>query len=392
MAKSKRLIHQECHSVILWDKPFITSTTTKIRSQPFSHEIPPAPYVKPKWNYPVDPPKIRSKHYVLIEEKSKKSDDDHPSTEELSQQNYEAQFPATRVENNETITSPKINPIISSRENMMRPQSAIMNGRNTNRNDDTLIASSRPVSAPKTRLNDDFPSFRSLEMNSQRSARKSPSSSFLNKSASGIALQGSSRLVNTSHESSSSTGVSSSHLNKENPTIAFSSRPNSAVLHPSPSLDSTRPVSAHHTKSSPLPAQRSGFVPNPLFKTQKKTYFEFKRLPSTDDIFQPSTDTISGGLHAGSYAVVTEPPSEYPNPGKKGSRKMKKKKAPPTNLPKKSVVIGRSQETARIHHLIDDMMIKLSTAPTSQERIAIKQEFTQIITRFAQQPSKGGDY
>jgi hypothetical protein len=57
-----------------------------------------------------------------------------------------------------------------------------------------------------------------------------------------------------------------------------------------------------------------------------------------------------------------------------------------------SVILGRSQDTARVHLLIDDLMMKLASAPSVQERIAIKQEFTHLMTRFAQQPSKGGDY
>lgn len=404
MANAKRLIHQECHSVILWDKPFVNSSTAKIRQQPFSHEIPPAPSVKSRWNYPVDPPRVRGNKYVLIEEKSKKLPHESLQSQSSSHQdqsqstdNYEGRFPSTRAENF-TITSPKIHSIHSSREKTHRPQSATRSMSSTyeEKNIDTL----RPVSAPKSR-HDSFSnsSSRTCENNDHRSARSSPSLF-----SSGIAMnQESSRL--TQRPSSSASPLPSSPIDETNhiSTSSISSTRPSSALPPtsqSISVNSSRPQSAHPadaTSNTSNQIKRIGFVPNPLFKSQKKTYFDFKRLssPATDEIFQPSTEIIQGGLHPGSYtaaAMAAPAISDLPS-NRKASHKLKKKKSNTTPIQsQKPVVLGRSQETARIHHLIDDMMLKLATTPSSQERIAIKHEFTQIITRFAQQPSKGGDY
>jgi hypothetical protein len=422
---TRRLIHQECHGVILWDKPKSPSNNTSSHSWagrtkvPFSHDIPPAPEVKPRWNYPVDPPKIRSTQHLLIEKHAQSHKEQQHEQQEQEKKNEMSSFSARQQEQKQSgrpptaLSTSHSLPINSSRK-YTRPHSAtpsnLLSSQPENHETRTSITS-RPLSAPKARLHneheiplpsEDFPSTRTTLSHQSRSSTQ------LNSPAGdGIATVRSSRppLATTAAPNRpssstlfrSATSPSSFDFSATSWTPQSSHRPSSANQQSYPGSgaglgDRSRPP---HQSSSSKKSSTS-FVANPLFKSKKKTYFDFKRIPPTD-LYEPTTQVITGGPHPGSLSrappcdLLVDPLAQ--EAGKGAGKKWKgKKNVPPSQSSSSSVVLGRSQDTARVHLLIDDMMMKLASAATAQERIAIKQEFTHYMTRFAQQPSKGGDY
>jgi hypothetical protein len=356
MLATKRQFQQKSHGVILWEraKPRPASRDKTA----FCHDIPPAPVVPSRWNYPDDAPVVRSTPHKLIEKHANKSLDD-----ENGLLLDERKLPPT------TLISPKIIP------SSARPQSAISKTSVTE--EVAGKQTSRPFSAPRIR---------------QNNALETQRSHFETNPSMGIALRNKSDLPLPSTTADDLRSARHSQ-----------SRPSSGV--PSSSREAP-PSTQSRPLSSTIPPRQSPLSnSNPLLgsrrKKKKKSYFDFKRVPPPD-LFQPTTAFIAGGPLPGSTFSSTAPAiaTAHVSDKRTSAQQMKTSQGlhqrgahrVALSVTPSSAVLGRSQDTARVHHLIDEMMMKLSSVSSSHERIAIKQEFTHLISRFAQQPSRGGDY
>ena len=391
----RRYLSQESNSIILWDKPKIS------QKEYFSHDIPPGNPPEIRWNYPIDPPIRRSKQIRLIE--------NHKSVSNSNEKDNEKMKNNQESNENQQFTSQ----LFSSRgigigvggvgvggiknENIQknqRPQSATITKNSTTIPMTTSLSSSRfnfesqqqqqqqqeistskltnrPFSAPKARIS---------SSQENKSLSTPPITTTTTTTTTG-------RTINSNHsfEPSGIAYSNKSNNNNNEQNLNLNLETIKQTSSQTPERKSTK------TKKETKKLNLSSKVEK---KKEKKNYFDFKKLPK--DLFQ-STDSYLFN-HTNNKTISNSEPYKENNKGLINSTSFTSSSSP--SIPSSSISSspsyynnqGRSEDTARIHYLIDDLMMKLSQVETTKERHALKAEFTKIISKFAQQPSKGGNY